>query len=232
MSPPLGCPVVFVEDLERPEFDDQDRHHLSRVLRLRAGAALVVADGHGRWRTGRFDAVIEVDGPVFVDPAPAPAITVAFAPVKGDRPEWMVQKLTELGVDRIVPLVVARSVVRWDSDRATHALTRLKRAAREAGRQCRRTRLPVIDAPRPFAELVSMPGTCLAAQGGDPPTLERPVALIGPEGGWSPDELAAAPAVMSLGPYVLRAETAAMTAGALLVALRSGLLATRRRGTE
>ena len=71
------------------------------------------------------------------EPAAVPALTVAFAPVKGERPEWVVQKLTELGIDRIVPLVSERSVVRWSGARGKATVERLRRVAREAAAQCR-----------------------------------------------------------------------------------------------
>jgi len=105
---------AFVADVESPELGPDDRHHLERVLRLRPGDELTVADGAGRWRRCRFGPVVEVDGEVEVEPPPAPAITLAFALTKGERPEWTVQKLTEVGVDRIVPFVSDRSIVRWD----------------------------------------------------------------------------------------------------------------------
>src|SRR5262249_20885223 len=95
-------PLVFVSDLDRPELDDADRHHLERVLRLRAGDAFVAADGAGGWRACRFGAAVDVDGPVARVARPMPPITVAFAVPKGDRPELAVQKLTEVGVDTII----------------------------------------------------------------------------------------------------------------------------------
>src|SRR3546814_2905207 len=74
-------------------------------------------------------------------PAAAPELTVAFALVKGDKPELVVQKLTELGIDRIVPLRAERSVVRWDEAKAASALTRLRAIARAAAMQSHRPRL-------------------------------------------------------------------------------------------
>ena len=69
---------------------------------------------------------------------------MAFAPVKGERPEWVVQKLTELGIDRIVPLRTERSVVRWTGERGQATVERLRRVAREAAAQCRRVWLPEV----------------------------------------------------------------------------------------
>ncbi len=204
-----------------------DRHHLERVLRLRAGEAVTASDGGGRWVRCRWvdgPAGLEVDGEVVVEPAPSPPVTVAFAPVKGERPEWAVQKLTEVGVDRIVPLVTARSVVRWEGDRGAAAVERWRRVAREAAMQSRRAWLPVVDVPVAFAEAAGWDGAALAVAGGDPPTLAGAIVLVGPEGGWEPSEIGAGLPTVGLGPNVLRTETAAVVAATLLVALRTGLL--------
>lgn len=217
----MAGPHVFVADLDRPELDDHDRHHLARALRLRAGDPLTVSDGAGRWRPARFGPVVEPDGDVVVVPAPTPAVTVGLAPVKGQRPEWAVQKLTELGVDAIWLLVADRSVVRWEEGR--HA-DRLDRVVREAAMQSRRCHLPTVRVGVTVDTAASGPGVALADPGGAPPTLDRPVVLIGPEGGWSDRERATAPSVVGLGPTILRAETAAVAAGALLTAMRHGLV--------
>ncbi len=223
---------MFVPDLAAPELDARDRHHLEQVLRLRAGEGVTASDGAGRWVACRFagagGSLLDVDGEVVTEPAADPPITVAFAPTKGDRPEWAVQKLTELGVDRIVPLLTARSVVRWTGDRASAPVARLRRVAREAAMQSRRAWLPVVEEPSTFVDASARTGAALAVAGGDPPSLERPVVLVGPEGGWDADELGSGLPTMGLGPHVLRSETAAVAAGTLLVALRSGLLSPHR----
>lgn len=217
-------PFVFVDDLDAPQLSEADRHHLSRSLRVRDGDPMVVSDGRGRWRSARFGNDIALEGAVEEEPSVEPPITVVFAPVKGDRPEWLVQKLTEIGVDRIVPMVAARSVVRWEGDRAGSAVDRLRRVAREASMQSRRPRLPTIEAPVTFEAAVRWPGACLTTPGGRPPALSHPVVLVGPEGGWTEEELAAAPTHTSLGRQVLRAETAGLVAASLLSALRDRLL--------
>ena len=89
--------------------------------------------------------------------------------------------------------------------------------------QSRRTRLPDVTGVLPFAE-VAVAGAALAEVGGEAPSLERPFVLVGPEGGWDRTELASALPLVGLGPNVLRAETAAVAAGVLLCALRSGLV--------
>jgi 16S rRNA (uracil1498-N3)-methyltransferase len=210
-----------VTSVDRPVLDEADHHHLRRALRLRPGEPMVVADGAGSWRPVRFGLEPEPAGEVVVVPRPAPPITVGLTPTKGDRPEWAVQKLTELSVDRIVVLHSERSVVRWDGDRAERHLARLRRVAREAAMQSRRVWLPEV---RGIVALRDLPGAVLADPGGRPPQPGDHVVLCGPEGGWSDEERAAATDRVGLGPAVLRAETAAVAAGALLVALREGVV--------
>lgn len=241
---------VFVADPSAPVPDDDDARHLTRVLRLRPGEAVVAADGRGRWCRCRFrggadqSRLLEPDGPMVLERAPAPALTVAFAPAKGDRPEWVVQKLTELGVDRIVPLAAARSVVRWEGDREARALERLSKVAREAAAQSRRVWLPEVAGVATLAALVGRTAADggavrLAQLGGEPPSADDRVVAVGPEGGWAPGELSLGCRALGLGPAVLRAETAAVAAGVLLVSLRAGTVVengagprARGRGTE
>ncbi len=230
---------VFVEDPAEPTLEEVDAHHLGRVLRLRPGEEVVAADGRGHWtRTtwqgdGRLELVHDAagvggDGAVQFEAPVAPALTVVFAPTKGERPEWVVQKLTELGIDRIVPLRSERSVVRWSGERGAATVTRLRRVAREAAAQCRRVWLPEVAETISFADLgrLGTPGQVALAQlSGDRPTLAHQVVAVGPEGGWSGDELAAGLPTVGFGLSVLRAETAAVTAGALLASLRTGTVA-------
>ena len=147
---------------------------------------------------------------------------MAFALVKGSKPELAVQKLTELGVDWICPFEAARSVVRWDEGKADLAQARLNKVAREAAMQSRQPWLPMIEPVTSFAAVSGIEGACLADRGGEAPTLADPVILIGPEGGWEHHELDVDLPRVSLSTGVLRAETAAIVAGALLVALRAG----------
>jgi 16S rRNA (uracil1498-N3)-methyltransferase len=219
---------VFVEDLSRPELSDEDRRHLARVLRLRPGEEVTAADGRGGWGRFRFDGAgsLEPDGDVEHRPAAQPPITVAFALTKGERPEWTVQKLTEAGVDRIVPFVTARSVVRWDREKGARQVVRLRAIARSAAMQSRRERLPVIHEVVEFATAVAVvgPAAALAHPGGHPPDLDRPAALVGPEGGFTEEELACGLPALGLGPRILRSETAAIAAGVLLCALRANVV--------
>jgi 16S rRNA (uracil1498-N3)-methyltransferase len=217
---------AFVVDLEHPALTPGDAHHLQRVLRLAPGDPVTISDGAGGWRMARLgrSAAVEPDGAVHHVVPPLPVLTVCFAVVKRERPEWTVQKLTECGVDRIVPIVTERSVVRWDDERAARQQHRLEVIAREAAMQSRRVWLPEVTRVTTFAEAAAMPGASLAERLGPPPTLDRPVVLVGPEGGWSPAELAADIPHVGLGPNVLRAETAAVAAGLLLAGLRAGVV--------
>ena len=222
VTPTSAAAHVFVDDLDAPRLAPADHHHLARVLRLAPGRAVTVGDGAGRWRAAALTGSEELDapGPVVVDPRPEPAITVAFALVKGERPELVVQKLTELGADRILPFVAERSVVRWAPDRAARQEERLRAIARAAAMQCRRTWLPEVAGVATFADVAALPGAALADPGGAAPSLATTAVLVGPEGGWSPAEQACDLPRVRLGAHILRAETASITACALLAALR------------
>jgi 16S rRNA (uracil1498-N3)-methyltransferase len=222
VTPTTAAAHAFVADLDAPRLAPDDAHHLTRVLRLGAGSEVTVGDGAGRWRPARLLGGEEVaaTGDIVADPRPEPPITIAFALVKGDRPELTVQKVTELGADRIVPFVAERSVVRWDPPKAARQAERLRAIARAACMQCRRTWLPEVAPLATFAEVAALPGAALADPDGEPPKLTLPVVLVGPEGGWSPAERSSAIPRVRLGRHVLRAETAAITSCVILSALR------------
>ncbi len=223
-------PHVLVADVCAPELSSDDRHHLSRVLRLRAGDSLTVGNGAGSWRLCRYGGdggaaadELEPLGEVISVPAPSPELAVGFAVLKGGRSETVIQKLTELGIDRIVPFVAARSLVRWDEARKQRMLQRWRRVAAEAVMQCRRLWMPCLLMPAPFDEL-DLRGAALADPTGRGLSAEQNFVLIGPEGGWSSAELAAVSQHVCLGSQIMRAETAAIAAAALLGARRSGHL--------
>ena len=205
-----------------------------RVLRLRDGEDVTASDGAGSWRPCHLrirvgaDPVLEPAGPLVFEPAPDPKVTVAVALPKGERGDWAVQKLTEVGADAIVPLVTRRSVVRWGGEREGRGMERFARVARAAAMQARRVRLPELGTPIAVADLIgeagrTSAGLCAAEPGGGPPRLDNPTVLVGPEGGWEPGELPDAAVVprIGLGPNVLRTETAAVVAASALVMLRS-----------
>lgn len=197
--------------------DDTTEHHLRRVLRLRDGEMVGVTDGDGGWRT----AIVRLDGnSLALEPATAtvieerrPEVVLAVAMPKGDRLDWLVQKVAELGVDRLTLLHTERSVVRWKADKVERQLGRLQRIADEACRQSRRVWRLRVDGPVDAATVLG--AYIVAEPGGRRLTATDRQLAIGPEGGWSPDELATAADTVSLGPNILRTETAAVAAATL-----------------
>ncbi|HEY3673494.1 MAG TPA: RsmE family RNA methyltransferase [Acidimicrobiia bacterium] len=248
VDPPASFPArvvatahVFADRLDdRIAVGGDDGHHLQRARRVRAGEHVTVADGYGRWReyavVGSDAGVVDLDAVTLVthEPPLAPRLTVACSLTKGQKPELAVQKLTELGVDRIMLVDAARSVVHWDDAKVSSAFTRLERVAREAAMQSRRARIPVVDGPVAPAELARFAGLVVAAPDGvGAADLPLPaggpggeggewVVAVGPEGGFDEAELRAfgtAPR-LAVGPFVLRAETAAIAAAAALAGQR------------
>ena len=203
-----------VEDPQRPVLSSGDDHHVRQVLRARSGEEVVVTDGSGSWALAQVsDQGVSRVTPVHVDPA-SPATTLYLAPLKGDRSEWAVTKATELGVARIVPLISQHLVVKFKLDARAKIVSRWRRIAAEACGQSRRTYDVVVDEPVHVREVPDDVAIADFGGGGDWSGV-RAVA-IGPEGGWSPDEWTGTHRRLALGPTVLRAETAAVVAGALL----------------
>lgn len=210
---------VIVDDVTQPALSKDDAHHLSRVLRLRDGEPVTCTDGRGSWVLTEWVAgEVRLIGGVNVDPAPSPLLTVAVVPLKADRTELVIEKLVEIGIDRIVVLdPTERSVVRWNKDKVGSVLDRYRRIVRSAVMQSRRTRIPEIVGPVPLSSMTD-PGVAFAEPGGDARIDTVTTLIIGPEGGFGEGELVAAPARVDLGPAVLRAETAAIVGAARLVA--------------
>lgn len=226
-------PHVLCADLASCAISDEDRHHLSRVLRLRDGDPLTLTDGAGSWRAAVFGPAIEPTSDcAFID-QPTPELTIGFAVVKSAKPSLIVQKLTELGIDRIRPFHAERSVAQWDASKAEKSQQRLERVVREALMQSKGVWLPTLTPVVSLDELISDEADAgrmvmRADFGGEAlealPEPERgtpgPVVLVGPEGGWTESERSAVHASVSLGTTVLRAETACISAGVLLTARR------------
>ncbi len=227
-APEVGESVVLAPD---------DARHAVRSLRLRKGDQFTSSDGHGglaRCRVVRA-AHLLVEAEVVERTAqdrPRPALTVLLAPPKGERLTWAVQKLAELGADEIVLVEAARSVRQWEGERAAKVGPRLEAVAREAAKQARRTFIPAVSGPVPWAEAV-VPGgvsTILLWERATVGLLDalpegRPDALalvVGPEGGIPEEEARAAEAAGArlawLGPNILRTETAAVAAAAVALA--------------
>ena len=163
---------------------------------------------------GLAESALRPDGDPIIEPT-QPNLTIAAAIPKGDRAEWMVQKLTEVGVSDILLLHCDRSVVRWEGDRAERQLARARRVVKEAAMQSRRVWLPLVSGPVPCAHVLAMADVAIAEPAGVSPSALgwRPATVaIGPEGGFSEAELAAPVARVALGDSVLRIETAAIVA--------------------
>lgn len=220
MNPALrhSAAHAFVESLTTPLLTDTDAHHLLRVLRVRPTDTISISDGLGQWApaTLHSDGTVQVQGPVTADAVPT-HVTIGVAIPKGDRPELIVQKLTELGVRTVAFMHCERSVVRWDDDRARRQLDRLRRVAREAAMQCRSTWLPQVPDVQPFTALVAAGDVVLADPEGAPLRRGTRTVLIGPEGGFTDAELAAGASRASVSTQILRVETAAIAVAALLL---------------
>ena len=213
--------------------DPGQLHHLLHVLRVNTGDALECFDGEGRRYAGRVikrspqELIVQL-GAASAEPFPAVQVTLAVSLIKFDRFEWMVQKATELGADRLIPLVTARTVIRPSSAQAAGRLQRWRRIIQEAGRQCDRQRLPEIELPQTVERVVAEcgPEICLLVPtlaGQTVPlrdalaglnTCRSAMVLIGPEGDFTPEEAQAAARhgarLVSLGAMTLRSETAAL----------------------
>jgi len=224
---------VFTDDLlDSVVVDGPDCHHLATVRRLRVGEAVTVSDGTGAWRRydivgvgrGRLDLVATAE--VLLEPLLRPQVVVAVALTKGGI-DGVVARLTELGVSRIEPFRARRSVARWDQVRAARAVVRLRRVAREAAMQSRRARIPGVGEVVDLAAFEGRCGLLVADRCGIapgavplPPAGEPWTVVVGPEGGldaFEKDRLGSAVRV-SVGPHVLRAETAPVAVAAALVA--------------
>jgi 16S rRNA (uracil1498-N3)-methyltransferase len=219
---------------DRAALTGEHARHLARVLRARPGMEFDISAG-GRLRRGRVvqvsDERVEFELGEELQPAPEPDVTVLLAVIKFDRFEWALEKLTELGVRRVVPLIAART----DTHLAAAAgkrVERWRRIAREAAEQSRRLTPPEIQDPVNLKAAVSLTAdhrlvlaeteedTSLAASLAK---IEQPGSFaiaIGPEGGWTPAEIAefvvAKWQPVTVGANILRAETAAIAAVAVI----------------
>ncbi|NJP99454.1 16S rRNA (uracil(1498)-N(3))-methyltransferase [Streptomyces zingiberis] len=218
--------------------DGPEGRHAVSVRRLRPGEEIVLTDGRG---TGGLGTVAEVAGKdrltvevteIRHESAPAPRITVVQALAKGDRGELAVETMTETGVDAVVPWTAARCVTRWTGERGEKSLAKWRATAREAGKQARRLRLPEVTGPMSTRQVAALLADAAFAavlhEEGTEPLAAAPlpedgeiVLVVGPEGGVTPDELAAFTAAGArpyrLGPTVLRTSTAGTAATALLL---------------
>ena len=217
---------AFVIDVNAPFLNDDDFHHLAKVLRLRSGESVSVSDGRGSWRicTYEMSAALAIDDSVVHIETNLRSLTVAFSVTKNDKPDLVIQKLTELGIDHIVPIITERSIVRWDSDKGAKNQARWQKIAREAAMQSRSVFLPTIHEVYPSVEKfvdTYGPNIAVADPEGGALTTNISTLVIGPEGGFTHQEMDLMPQRVSLPGGILRAETAAVAAGVMLSHMRS-----------
>jgi 16S rRNA (uracil1498-N3)-methyltransferase len=224
--------------------------HLAKVLRARSGDAVVLFNGDGREFTGAIETVqgsrvsASIGAARLIDRESPFQLTLVQCVPRGDRMDFIVQKATELGVMRIVPVLSQRSVVRLDAAQAASKQAHWRAVAVSACEQCGRNRLPSVDTPLPLLSylgglaqttagevlrLVLEPERAQHIERGaraidiaSPLSASSAEIAIGPEGGFAPEELEAFDlstfARMRLGPRILRTETAAIAAIVVLQA--------------
>jgi len=213
------------------EISGEDARHLTRVLRVEPGQRYEISDNRDVYlaeiETARKEHVIFRTLEKLAAPAPGARLILCAALFKFDRFEWMIEKATELGVSEIVPVETVRSE-RGLERAAQKRLERWRRIALEASQQSRRAHLPEIVEPISFSDALSRKAACRIAldESADiarlaPPSNFDSIAILtGPEGGWTDEERAQLVAGgwtrASLGPRVLRAETAAIAALAIV----------------
>ena len=234
----MRAPRLFVEAALASgatlELKDEALHYARNVLRLEVGAPLLLFNGEGR----EFAAAVTAAGKraitlaVGADTTPARdtalPVHLGIGLARGERMDWVVQKCTELGVATITPLLLARCNAKFDAGRGDNRLRHWRQVAISACEQCGRNRLPLVEEPASLecwlAARSEAPGFVLhTAESGALQRTAAPAAvrlLVGPEGGLDPREFAQARAAgftpWSLGPRVLRTETAPVAALAIL----------------
>ncbi|MFB7180787.1 16S rRNA (uracil(1498)-N(3))-methyltransferase [Streptomyces sp. NPDC056257] len=241
----MTAPVFVVEEVPAgAEFvlDGPEGRHAVSVKRLNPGEALVLTDGRGGWAEavvkaaeGKDRLVVAVSS-AGLEPEPAVRITVVQALPKGDRGELAVETMTETGVDAIVPWQASRCITQWRGDRGAKSLAKWRATAREAGKQSRRVRFPEVAEAMSTKQVAALLaeadlGMVLhedrdtasdALATAALPSSGSVVLVVGPEGGVSPEELAAFAAAGAhpyrLGRSVLRTSTAGTAATAVLLA--------------
>ncbi|NMD42352.1 MAG: 16S rRNA (uracil(1498)-N(3))-methyltransferase [Firmicutes bacterium] len=234
------------------EFDPEDLNHAYRVLRLRRGSTVVIADGRGSAIQGIVEAIGPEGGRVRLTGPPLPSresprrIVLLQGLARGEKMDQIVRQAVELGVQQITPVITGRSVPRFSRSREEGRLKRWRSLARAAAKQCRRAVLPEVTPVLEFAgalellrgRTVVVPWEGEVERGLDrllkrlPDEQEAVFIFIGPEGGFSEEEIAALAAAgvcpIHLGPRILRTETAAAVTAALVQAAWGDLGVSRR----
>jgi 16S rRNA (uracil1498-N3)-methyltransferase len=235
-------PEAFASDTKSATLSADETRHLRDVLRLKSGDEVYIFDGAGREFSGQVQNITRDSTKVSISEEVEPArpesplnLTLAVALLKGEKFDLVVQKMTELGVVRVIPLVTARADVKIHSDAdGDRKLIRWRRIILEASKQCGRTGLMNIENPTAFHDFVDRPsgdelrlmfsergGASLATAVGERSEKSDPVtALIGSEGGWTNEEIDQARdagwKIVTFGGRILRAETAVIVVAALL----------------
>jgi 16S rRNA (uracil1498-N3)-methyltransferase len=223
----------FVDEVRdgKAELSGEDAKHLTRVLRVEAGQRFEISDNRNVYlaeiETARRELVIFRTVEKLAMPEPGARLVLCAALFKFDRFEWMIEKATELGVSEIVPVETTRSE-RGLERAAKKRVERWRRIALEASQQSRRAILPVVHDPVAWRDALSVPAQRRYALDESPNVKAWPrtpgdsgsvAILAGPEGGWTDEErqsfAAAGWTGVSLGPLILRAETAAIAALAI-----------------
>jgi len=222
------------------QLDAEQTRYLGRVLRLRVGDRIHVFDGAGNEYAaaissiGKSSATLAVEESSIAETESGLRVHLVQGISRGERMDFVVQKATELGVKRITPVLTEYGVVKLDEKRAAKRRGHWQQVAASACEQCGRVRLPRIDTPAPLktwfgskpasvdTEVILKPGAPTALAGIDAPQT-KVCLLIGPEGGFSENEYEDAEVSgfrpVALGPRVLRTETAAVAALAVLQSL-------------
>jgi 16S rRNA (uracil1498-N3)-methyltransferase len=223
---------------DRVVFDRDETRHMTRVLRLEPGDLVVAGDGHGRDYTIRLETLGDaatgtVLGVAASGVESALAITLVQGIPKGDKMEAVVRACTELGVVRVAPALTTRTIVRLEPSRWRERARRWQRVAKEAAKQCGRATIPEVEPPRPLLDWLQPPAAAELAlcvwEGRARPLGElvklpvRPQqarVVVGPEGGLTREEVEQCQArgfvIASLGPRILRTETAGPAVVAVL----------------
>ena len=219
-----------------------DAHHIAKALRMRPGEALTLCDGKGTDFDGVLETVTDRQVTVRISASrpsqaePTLAVTLYQGLPKGDKMDWIIQKAVELGVTAVVPVATRRSVARLEG-KADKKQERWQRIAAEAAGQCGRGMLPSVERPLSWSQALSRlsgePALVFYEGGGRPlrelvtPSTRRLSVFVGPEGGFDPEEIDAirrqGGGVATLGPRILRCETAPLAALTLLMHLSGNM---------
>jgi 16S rRNA (uracil1498-N3)-methyltransferase len=240
----MRIPRIHVDCELRPgrevRLPDQAGEHVARVLRLERGAPLILFNGDGY----EFDAALaalakhavtaEVGQKRAVERESRLPLTLAQAVARGERMDWVLQKATELGVARIVPIVTDRTEVKLDAERAERRMAHWRGVLAGACEQCGRTLLPDLEPPQALDRWLATLGDARATRlallpEGDVTLRQFPqmdngaILAVGPEGGFTPNDVALLTQAefhgLRLGPRILRTETAGIAALAALQAI-------------